>query len=101
MLALPAIARTAGFLLVAGAIVAATAHFRDPPSHVIPRRAESNAAPDRLAEELKRCRGLAAQAKDDAACETAWAESRRRFFADQPARKAAASRDASPKLSGR
>jgi hypothetical protein len=27
---------------------------------------------------------LAAQAKDDAACEAAWAESRRRFFTYQP-----------------
>jgi hypothetical protein len=44
---------------------------------------------------------LAAQAKDDAACEAAWAESRRRFFTYQPSPNAAVAPDAPPKSSGR
>ena len=38
------------------------------------------AASDPLSDELKRCQLLASEAKDDAACEAAWAENRRRFF---------------------
>ena len=41
--------------------------------------------PDSLAEELKRCQLIADQAKDDPACEAAWAENRRRFFTYTPA----------------
>ena len=85
LLNLPAVGRALGFVLVAIAIVAAALHFR-----ALPRRAESNAADapaasDPLAEELKRCQLIAEQAKDDPACEAAWAESRRRFFTYAPA----------------
>ncbi len=101
LLNLPAIARAIGFALVAVAIVAATLHFREAPSH-LPVRAPGPAATiDPLSEELKRCQILAAQAKDDAACEAAWAESRRRFFTYQPAPNAAVAPDAPPKSSGR
>lgn len=83
LLNLATIARAADFVLVAIAIVAATLHFRDAPSHVQKRSAEPEEA-DPLSEELKRCQVLVVQAKDDAACEAAWAESRRRFFTYQP-----------------
>lgn len=94
-----AVARTAGFVLVAVAIGAATLHFRGA-SHLLERSAEPQAAPDRLSGELKRCRVLAAQAKDDPACEAAWAENRRRFFTYRPY-DAAAAPDAAPKSPGR
>ena len=84
LLNLPAIARATGFVLVAVAIVAATLHFREATSRLPVHTPSPAAAIDPLADELKRCQVLAAQAKDDAACEAAWAESRRRFFTYQP-----------------
>ena len=84
LLNLPAIARATGFVLVAVAIVAATLHFREATSRLPVHTPSPVAAIDPLADELKRCQVLAAQAKDDAACEAAWAESRRRFFTYQP-----------------
>ncbi len=84
LLNLPAIARSTGFVLVAVAIVAATLHFREAPSRLPVHTQSPAAATDPLSDELKRCQVLAAQAKDDAACEAAWAESRRRFFIYQP-----------------
>ncbi|HZT89865.1 MAG TPA: putative entry exclusion protein TrbK-alt [Stellaceae bacterium] len=100
LLNLPAIARATGFVLVAFAIVAATLHFREAPSRLPVHTPSPAAAIDPLADELKRCQVLAAQAKDDAACEAAWAESRRRFFIYQPAPDAVAP-NAPPKSSGR
>ena len=84
LLNLPAIARAIGFALVAVAIVAATLHFREAPSRQPIPAPSAAATVDPLSDELKRCQVLAAQAKDDAACEAAWAESRRRFFTYQP-----------------
>jgi conjugative transfer region protein TrbK len=101
LLNLAAITRAAGFVLVAVAIIGATLHFRDAPSHIQKHSAEPETAPDPLSDELKRCQVLAAQAKDDAACEAAWAENRRRFFTYQPTSKAAAAPNAPPKPSGR
>ena len=80
LLNLPAVARALGFAVVAIAIVAAALHFRTPPRRIEPRSADAPTSPDPLAEELKRCQLIANQAKDDPACEAAWAESRRRFF---------------------
>ncbi len=80
----PAIARAIGFTLVAVAIVAATLHFREAPSRLPVHTPSPAATIDPLSDELKRCQVFAAQAKDDAACEAAWAESRRRFFTYQP-----------------
>jgi conjugative transfer region protein TrbK len=94
-----AIGRAVGFALVAAAIVADTLHFREHKSRgpeVGPATASSP-----LTEELQRCQALAAQAKDDAACEAAWAESRRRFFTYQPATGPAVSPVAPKKSSGR
>ena len=59
------------------------------------------AASDPLTDELQRCQALATQAKDDAACEAAWAESRRRFFTYPPPPSAATPPAASPKSSDR
>ena len=80
LLNLPAIARALGFAIVAIAIVAAALHFRTPSARIDPRPAAISATPDTLAEELKRCQLIADQARDDSACEAAWAENRRRFF---------------------
>ena len=84
LLNLPAIARAVGFALVAIAIVAASLHFRETPSRLPDHAVGPVATPDPLSDELTRCRVLGAQTKDDADCETAWAESRRRFFTYQP-----------------
>lgn len=82
---MPAAARALGFALVAIAIVATALHFRTQPRRAEPSAADAPATPDPLAEELKRCQLIADQAKDDPACEAAWAESRRRFFTYAPA----------------
>ncbi len=84
LLNLPAVARARGFVLVAIAIVAAALHFRAPARRTGPSAADAPAAPDALAEELRRCQLIADQAKDDPACEAAWAENRRRFFTYTP-----------------
>jgi conjugative transfer region protein TrbK len=99
LLNLPAVARAIGFALVAIAIVAATLHFREAPSGTQDRRAAPDAAPYPLSDELRRCRVIATEAKDDAGCEAAWAESRRRFFTYQPAPCAATPPAASAKSS--
>lgn len=79
------VGRAAGFALVAIAIAATAIHFR----HDGARRNPSPDAPaiqtDPLAPELARCQAIGMAAKDDPACETAWAENRRRFFSDHPA----------------
>lgn len=84
LLDLTAVARGLGFALVAIAMVIAVLHARAPTSQVEPRHGNSPAARE-LADELKRCQLIASNAKDDAACEAAWAENRRRFFSDTPA----------------
>jgi conjugative transfer region protein TrbK len=80
LLNMPAIGRAIGFALVAAAIVAASLHFRTSERRVPGLHVSPTAASDPLTEELQRCQALATQAKDDPACEAAWAESRRRFF---------------------
>ena len=101
LLNLPAIARAVGFALVAVAIVAATLHFRQDAQRFQGSRVSPGAASDPLTEELQRCQALAAQAKDDEACEAAWAESRRRFLTYPPAPSAASQPAASPKSTDR
>jgi conjugative transfer region protein TrbK len=101
LLNLPAIARAAGFALVAAIIVAAALHFRTNAPRGQGLHVSPAAASDQLTEELQRCQALATQAKDDAACEAAWAESRRRFFTYQPTPGAAAPPAAAPKSSDR
>jgi conjugative transfer region protein TrbK len=84
LLNLPALARAVGFALVAIAIIAATLHFREAPLRSPDHAAGPAATSNPLSDELKRCQLLASEAKDDAACEAAWDENRRRFFTYQP-----------------
>ncbi len=99
LLNLPAVGRALGFIFIAIAIVAAALHFRKPSARIDSRPADLSAAPDPLAVELKRCQLIADQAKDDPACEAAWAENRRRFFTYAPA--SASTPAAAPKSTGR
>lgn len=81
---LRAVARVAGFGLVAVAIVATAIHLgRD---QAVPRPARTVVLPliDPLVREIKRCEALGMAAEQDARCEAAWAESRRRFFTYDP-----------------
>jgi conjugative transfer region protein TrbK len=96
LLKFSAIGRGAGFALVAAAMVAAAVHFAYDAGNVRPHPAEASAPSDPLANELSRCQALAMAAKDDAACEAAWAENRRRFFTYRPAPNAAATPAAAP-----
>jgi conjugative transfer region protein TrbK len=85
LLHLPAIARAVGFALVAIAMIGAALHFRATSSGIGVQPTKPSTTDDPLAAELKRCQLIAQQAKDDSACEAAWAESRRRFFTYAPA----------------
>ena len=96
-----AIGRAAGFALVGAAMVAAVVHFAHDAGSARPHPAAASAPSDPLANELNRCQALAMAAKDDAPCEAAWAESRRRFFTYQPNPGAATSAVATPKSSDR
>ena len=78
------VARAAGFALVAVAIVATAIHIgRD---QTVPRPARTVVLPlaDPLVREIKRCEALGMAAEQDARCEAAWAENRRRFFTYDP-----------------
>ena len=96
LLNFPAIGRAAGFALVAAAMVAAAVHFARDAGSARPQPPKIAAPADPLAGELRRCQALAMAAKDDAACEAAWAESRRRFFTYRPAPSAPATPAAAP-----
>jgi conjugative transfer region protein TrbK len=98
---MPAIGRALGFVLVAIAIVAAALLFRASAPRVQGLHVSPAAAADPFTEELQRCQVLATQAKDDADCEAAWAESRRRFFTYPAEPSAATAPAASPKPSDR
>lgn len=76
-------ARLAAVALLAGVLGAAAlmlAQADRPAPPVRPPVSAEPAAADPLRAELARCRGLAAE-DEDAACEEAWEEHRRRFFA--------------------
>ncbi len=90
LLNFPAMGRAAGFGLVAVAIVAAAVHFAAGARSARPRPAEASALTNPLEREMTRCQALAMAAKDDAACEAAWADNRRRFFTYRPAPSTAA-----------
>jgi conjugative transfer region protein TrbK len=100
LLNVPAIGRAAGFALVAAAIIAAAVHFEHDGHHAPPPAAGVSSPVDPLARELSRCQVLATAAKDDAACEAAWAENRRRFFTYQPAPSASGTPAAAPNSVG-
>jgi conjugative transfer region protein TrbK len=85
LLSLPAVARAAGFALVAAAIVASAIHLgRHEPA---PRPARMLVAPrtDPLTQEITRCEALGMAAEQDARCQAAWAENRQRFLTYRPA----------------
>ena len=89
-----ALARATGYVVVAAAIAATALHFRNGDGGApVPLRARSTGS-DHLATELARCQSIGMEAKDDAACEAAWAENRRRFFTYRPADNAPAARPA-------
>ena len=93
-----AIARAAGYVAVAAAIAATALHFRhDGTSAPAPARQCLRPTSDPLARELARCQAIGMAAKDDAACEAAWAENRRRFFTYRPADSAASTPSRDPK----
>ena len=74
------IGRAAGFVLVAGAIVATAISFHRDDGR---RNAPVNSPviqSDPLARELARCQAIGMAAQTDGSCEAAWAENRRRFF---------------------
>ena len=78
------IGRAAGFVLVAGAIVATAISFhRDDARQNAPLGSPAIQS-DPLARELARCQAIGMAAEEDAACKAAWAENRRRFFASPP-----------------
>jgi conjugative transfer region protein TrbK len=66
--------------LVALVGIGAVALVRGKHNHADPQQTAAATEHDLLAHELLRCRALSIRAKDDKACEAAWAESRRRFF---------------------
>ena len=92
-----AIARVAAYAAVAAVIGATVVTVRhndmDAPASA---RAPATGS-DPLASELARCRMIGMAAKDDAACEAAWAENRRRFFTYRPADTTASAPTTDPK----
>jgi conjugative transfer region protein TrbK len=80
LLNIGAIARAAGFAVIAAAIVATATHLQRDDERPRHPSSSSSLHGDRLAQELARCRALGMAAKDDASCEAAWTENRRRFF---------------------
>jgi len=81
---LPVIARAAGYVAVAVLIAATAIQFRH--GDTVESRAlrTTSTESDPLAHELTRCQAIGMAAKDDAACDAAWAENRRRFFTYGP-----------------
>ena len=92
------IGRVAGFVLVAGAIVATAISFhRDDAGRNAPVSSPAIQS-DPLARELARCQTIGMAAQNDGSCEAAWAENRRRFFTYRPAPSAASTPPATPRL---
>jgi conjugative transfer region protein TrbK len=85
LLNLPAVARAAGFALVATAIVATAIHLGRHESAPQPEGTIVEPRTDPLAHEISRCEALGMLAEQDARCQAAWAENRQRFFTYRPA----------------
>ena len=75
-----AIARATGYVLVAAAIAVTALYFRHNGTGASAPVRMPAVQSDPLAAELARCQTIGMAAKDDAACEAAWAENRRRFL---------------------
>ena len=80
-----ALVRAAAYVAVAVAIAATTLHFRQDGAGTSTPLSTPSIESDPLAPELARCQSIGMVAKDDPACEAAWAENRRRFFTYRPA----------------
>jgi conjugative transfer region protein TrbK len=81
----PAVARAVGCVLVAATIIAAAVQFH---RHGAPPPLPTSSVASRtdpLAAAMARCQALGMAAENDAACQAAWAENRRRFFNDSAA----------------
>jgi conjugative transfer region protein TrbK len=76
------VGRVVGFVAVAATIVATAVHFHHEQIGTSDRvgSAAASVQSNQLARELARCQAIGMTAKDDAGCEAAWAENRRRFF---------------------
>lgn len=74
------ITRAIAVLVLAIAMVAAVARFGGTEDGPDARSIRAERRSDPLAAELERCRTLGLEAADDADCEAAWAENRKRFF---------------------
>lgn len=75
------VGRAAGLLAVGAAIVAAALHFRPGAGGgFVSTHDRAAISSDALAQDMSRCRAIGMAAANDAACEAAWAENRRRFF---------------------
>jgi len=88
-LEIAALARVAGFVLVAAAIIAAAVQLDPRKAEPSPNGTLPAPTGDPLAAELARCQAIGMAAQNDAACAKAWAENRRRFFTYRPAYDAA------------
>ena len=75
--------RAIAVLVLAIAMVAAIARFGGSGDEPDARKIRTERRADQFAAALKRCRTLGLQAEDDADCEAAWAENRKRFFSTE------------------
>jgi conjugative transfer region protein TrbK len=91
-LQIQSIARATGCVVVAAAVAATALHFRHDGAGAPAPLPVPSTRSDPLALELARCQLIGMAAKDDATCEAAWAENRRRFFTYGPADSAAPAR---------
>jgi conjugative transfer region protein TrbK len=69
-----------GTIALSAALVAAIVHFEHSAQRSHSQSAVTPLKDDALTRELARCQQIGAAAKDDARCDAAGAESRRRFF---------------------
>jgi conjugative transfer region protein TrbK len=79
-----AMARAAAYVTVAASIAAAAVHFSHNEKSEATILLRSSAQSDPLASELAHCQSIGTAAQNDAACQAAWAENRRRFFTYRP-----------------
>lgn len=79
------VGRAVGFVAIAAAIVATAVHCRhDDITSSASGDATMSVSSDPLSLEPAPCQAIGMAAKDDAACEAAWAENRRRFLTYRP-----------------
>ena len=75
------IARTAAVVVLAGAVLACALEWAQRNRMPAPSTATAHDDMDPLADELSRCKTLAAEAANDATCKVAWSQNRARFLA--------------------